>query len=78
MGVQYSYPNLLINLQYLCAMILLCIMHSYTQLVYICVCSFVGSCLATKVFIVSAMGRGWVIIKYANDEQRSITKKIVI
>ena len=41
---------------------------------------FVGSCLATKVFIgnLLAMGRGWVIIKYANDEQRSITNKIVI
>ena len=29
------------------------------------VCTFVGSCLATKVFIgnLLAMGRGWVIIK---------------
>ena len=28
-------------------------------------CAFVGSCLATKVFIdnLPAMGRGWVIIK---------------
>ena len=31
----------------------------------VCVCVFVGSCLATKVFIgnLPAMGRGWVIIK---------------
>ena len=40
----------------------------------------VGSCLATKVFIgnLTAMGRGWqwVIMKYANDEQRSTTNKI--
>ena len=41
---------------------------------------FVGSCLATKVFIgnLPAMGRGWIIIKYANDEQRSTTNTIVI
>ena len=40
----------------------------------------VGSCLATKVFIgnLPALGRGWVIIKQANDEQRSTTNKIVI
>ena len=37
--------------------------------VYVCVCTcafmFIGSCLATKVFIGNfpAMGRGWVIIK---------------
>ena len=44
------------------------------------VCTFVGSCLATEVFIgnLLAMGRGWVIIKLANDEQRSTTNKIVI
>ena len=41
---------------------------------------FVGSCLATKIFIgnLPAMGRGCVIIKEANDEQRSTTNKIVI
>ena len=44
------------------------------------ICMFGGSCLATKVFIgnLPAMGRGWVIIKLANDEQRSTTNKIVI
>ena len=31
----------------------------------VCACMFVGSCLATKVFIgnLPAMGRGWVIIE---------------
>ena len=43
-------------------------------------CPFVDSCLATKVFIgnLLAMGRGWVIIKYDNDEQKSTTNKIVV
>ena len=33
--------------------------------VSVCACIFVGSCLATKLFIgnLPAMGRGWVIIK---------------
>ena len=37
----------------------------------VCVCVFVGSCLANKVFTVNlpAMGRGWVIIKEANDNE---------
>ena len=40
---------------------------------------FVGSCLATKVFIgnLPTTGRGWVIIKYASDERRSTTNKSV-
>ena len=40
---------------------------------------FVGSYLATKVFIgnLPAMGRRWVIIKLTNDEQRSTTNKPV-
>ena len=40
---------------------------------------FVGSCLATKVFMgnLPTMGGGWVIIKWANGEQRSTTNKIV-
>ena len=35
------------------------------EMIMICVYVFVGSCLATKVFIgnLPAMGRGWVIIK---------------
>ena len=39
----------------------------------------ISSYLATKVFIgnLSALGRGWVIIKLANDEQRSTTNKPV-
>ena len=34
-------------------------------------CVFVGSCLATKVFIgnLPAMGREWVIMKLDNDER---------
>ena len=34
----------------------------------VCMCVFVGSYLATKVFIANlpATGRGWVIIKVAN------------
>ena len=46
---------------------------------YACMCVFVGSCLATKVFIANllATGRGWVIIKLANDERRSTTNKSV-
>ena len=42
--------------------------------------SFVGSYLATKVFIgnLLATGRGWVIIKLPNDERRSTTNKPVI
>ena len=38
--------------------------HVYVS-VDVHVCVFVGSCLATKVFIgnLPAMGRGWVIIK---------------
>ena len=45
----------------------------------LCVCVFVGSYLATKVFIgnLPATGRGWVIIKLANDEGRSTTNKPV-
>ena len=60
MRVQYSYPNLLIALFVCKAMY-----NAYTQVVYVCVCTFVGSFLATKVFIgnLTAMGRGWVIIK---------------
>ena len=47
--------------------------------VYVSVCVFVGSCLATKVFIgkVPVTGRGSAIIKLANDEQRSTTNKSV-
>ena len=50
---------------------------------YVCVCMhvcvFVGSCLATKLFIgnLPATGRGWVIIKLVNDERRSTTNKSV-
>ena len=42
-------------------------------------CEFVGSYLATKVFMgnLQATGRGWVIIKVANVEQRSTTNKPV-
>ena len=42
-------------------------------------CTFVGSYLAIKVFIgnLPATGRGWVIIKLANDERRSTTNKPV-
>ena len=47
--------------------------------VYMCVCLFVGSYLATEVFIgdLPATGRGWVIKKLSNDEQRSTTNKLV-
>ena len=40
---------------------------------------FVGSYLATKVFIgnLPATGRGWVIMKLANEERRSTTNKSV-
>ena len=39
--------------------------------VHVCACVFVGSYLATKLFIgnLLAMGRKWVIIKLANDER---------
>ena len=35
----------------------------------VCVCVFIDSCLATNVFIgnLLATGKGWVIIKLAND-----------
>ena len=59
MGV---YPNLLIAL-FVCNTMY----NAYTQVVYVYmyVCTFVGSCLATKVFVgdLPAMGRGWVIMK---------------
>ena len=47
--------------------------------VSVCVCVFVGSCLAAKVFIANlpATGRGWVTIELTNDEQRSATNKPV-
>ena len=43
--------------------------------VCVCVFVFVGSYLATKVFVgnLPATGRGWVIKKLANDERRSTT-----
>ena len=42
---------------YVCKYICMCTYYNE------CVCVFVGSCLATKVFIgnLPAMGRGWVI-----------------
>ena len=56
--------------------------RAYVQnlvLVLVFVCVFVGSYLATKVFIgnLPATGRGWVIIKLVNDERRSTTNKAV-
>ena len=40
-------------------------MHMYNYVCTYVMYAFVGSCLATKVFIgnLPAMGRGWVIIK---------------
>ena len=49
----------------LCVCVYLCVCACMCMCVCTCVCVFVGSCLATKVFIgnLPAMGRGWVIIK---------------
>ena len=62
-------------------------MHTIATLCDVCVCVcvcvhvcvFVGSYLATKVFIdnLPAAGRGWIIIKFASDERRSTTNKPV-
>ena len=55
--------------------------NNYRACVHVCMCvfTFVGSCLATKVFIgnLPATGREWVIMKLANDERRSTTNKQV-
>ena len=56
------------------------LLHSLTdEGMCVCVC-VVGSYLATKVFIgnLPAMGKGWVIIKLANDEWRSTTNMTLI
>ena len=56
------------------------LMHpNYCHTMYVSWCVFVGSCLVAKVFIgdLPATGRGWVITKLANDEQRSNTNKSV-
>ena len=44
------------------------------ELIQLCVCVFVGSYLATKVFIgnLPAMGRGWVIIKQWSRKQSRV------
>ena len=48
---------------YTCTCVTLCVSLGMRMCVTVCV--FVGSCLATKVFIgnLPAIGRGWVIIK---------------